>query len=313
MQGKSAAEIARDLGTCGPTQSTISDIISRFENRQPLTGRGRERRRDRALQGDDLSLFRRTYMEDPVTFLEELQSGQFEMTVRGRKVSVPVLCITMRDAGIILHRLYTLAHQHCELKRVMFWRRYHNGYTIDMLMFTGESGVNKRDAKIRKFQRQWRGCRSPNSALDIEQGWTHTMIPVMSMYGVLDWKVLRAETDRDSKGTSAKHFKKFVRECIVPHLHPYPQAHSVVVMNRASIHFRPDIFELIERHGARVLPLVPYSTWDNAVEYLLEWVREWLERNDFFVGMVGGLRGVDTAFKMLPNGYARRVIEHCGY
>jgi hypothetical protein len=56
-------------------------------------------------------------------------------------------------------------------------------------------------------------------------------------------------------------FKGFAQRCIVPHLRPYPQPHSVVVMDRASIHFRPDIIELIERRGARVFPCAPHCPW----------------------------------------------------
>jgi hypothetical protein len=52
-----------------------------------------------------------------------------------------------------------------------------------------------------------------------------------------------------------------VQRHIVPQLRPYPQPHSVVVMDRASIHFRPDIIELIERRGARVFACAPHCPW----------------------------------------------------
>jgi len=52
-----------------------------------------------------------------------------------------------------------------------------------------------------------------------------------------------------------------VQRHIVPQLRPWPQEHSVVVMDRASIHFRADIIELIERRGARVFACAPHCPW----------------------------------------------------
>lgn len=96
-QGKSVSEIFRDLGTSGPKPSCIYKIIKRFKNREALTGRGRERRRDRALQGEDLLLFKRLILRDPVAFLDELQTKMFSLTVRvqffRKKVSIPVYLI----------------------------------------------------------------------------------------------------------------------------------------------------------------------------------------------------------------------------
>jgi transposase len=89
--------------------------------------------------------------------------------------------------------------------------------------------------------------------------------------------------------------------------------HSVVVMDRCSIHFREDVRELIERTGAVILPLAPYCPWDNAVEYLHSYVKAWLQRHDRWVAEVGAEHGIDTAFRSLDDGYARRTIEHCGY
>lgn len=139
------------------------------------------------------------------------------------------------------------------------------------------------------------------------------MIPVMSVHGVIDWKVLRAKRNSDPRGTNTNQFKRFVRQCLVPHLRPYPQPHYVIVMDRASIHFRPDVIELIERTGARVMPLAPYCPWDNAVEHMHAWVKSWLKRHYDWVERVGPICAISASFECLPDGYARRTIEHNGY
>jgi transposase len=84
-------------------------------------------------------------------------------------------------------------------------------------------------------------------------------------------------------------------------------------MDRASIHFRPDVIELVERHGGRIMPTAPYCPWDNAVEYLHSWVKSWLKRNERFVEQVGAIEGISAAFREVPDMYALRTIQHCGY
>ena len=89
------------------------------------------------------------------------------------------------------------------------------------------------------------------------------MMPVVSVHGLLSFEIIRAPKQHENmhRGVDADRFKTFVNRCIVPHLQPYPNAHSVVLMDRASIHFRPDIIELIERRGAHVLACAPHCPW----------------------------------------------------
>lgn len=198
-----------------------------------------------------------------------------------------------------------------EWKRVLFWRQYNIMFTVEMLLFTDETGVNKDDA-MRRYQRYWRGQRAEYRSVFVP-GKRHNVIPLMSIFGVVGNKVLRAKRNVDPRGTNTKQFKRFVRQVVVPHLRPYPQAHSVVVMDRASIHFHPDIIELIERRGARVFGLAPYCPWDNPTEYLHAFIKAWLKRQQRWVERVGIFTAVQVAMNMLPPGYAVNTIRHCGY
>ena len=89
--------------------------------------------------------------------------------------------------------------------------------------------------------------------------------------------------------------------------------HSVVVMDRASIHFSPDVIELIERRGARVFPTAPYCPWDNPTDYLHSWVKSWLKRNEVLVDQIGPQPAMDRAFRCVPPMFALHAIRHCGY
>jgi hypothetical protein len=130
----------------------------------------------------------------------------------------------MKEIGLTRQKMYTLSANYCEWKRILFWRRYHLYFSIEQLMFTDESGVSKHD-RMRHFQRYYRGERNPNRAIFVS-GRRHTMIPVMSIYGVIDWKVLRAARNSDPRGTNTNQFKRFLRECVLPHLQPYPLPHT---------------------------------------------------------------------------------------
>ena len=109
-----------------------------------------------------------------------------------------------------------------------------------------------------------------------------------------DTSVAEALPTRAMRATNTNQFKRFLRSCILPHLQPFPMQHSVVVMDRASTHFRPDVIELIERHGASVFPTAPYCPLDNPTEYLNSWVKSWLKRNEMLVERIGPQLAMDT-------------------
>ena len=301
--------IAVDLLPSGPKERTIHDILVRYRAGMLLTGRERRRRADRALTGERLQLLMRMVTNNPTKFLDEMQQGLVDLD--GVHVSTSVLCETLKKVGLTRRKIYTLSANYCEWKRILFWRKYNALYSVEQMVFTDESGVSKHDT-MRQFQRYWRGARSPNRYVYVG-GKRHTMIPVMSIHGVLDWTVLRARRNSDPRGTNTGQFKRFVRRCILPHLQPYPMPHSVVVMDRASIHFRPDVIELIERRGARVFPTAPYCPWDNPTEYLHSWVNSWLKRNEMLVDQIGPQLAMDRAFRRVPPLYALNAIRHCGY
>jgi len=75
-------------------------------------------------------------------------------------------------------------------------------------------------------------------------------------------------------------------------------------MDRASILFRPDVNELVERRGARVFPTAPYCPLDNPTEYLHSRVNIWLKRNEMLVERIGPQLAMDRAFRNVPPLYA---------
>lgn len=304
--GLSTVKIAHNLLPNGPKERTIRDILKRYNDGVQLVGRARAKRKDTILNLRDRLLIMQMVHDDPVLFLSEIQRGL--LRIRGKAVSIATVCKTMKELGLTRQKIYTISARYCEWKLVLFWQKYQDCFTIEQLLFTDESGVKTFDV-MRKFQYFWRGQRSPYRNIYIA-GKTHTMIPVMSIHGVLDYSVFPVPKNSDVRGTNTAMFKRFVKNHILPHLQPFPLPHSVV---RASIHFRPDVVDVIEQRGGKFFATAPYCPWDNPTEQLHSWIKSWLKRNHEVPSEVGVENAIRLAFASVPPNYAYNTIINCGY
>jgi transposase len=76
------------------------------------------------------------------------------------------------------------------------------------------------------------------------------------------------------RGTNAVAFQAYVGQVLVPAL----RAGDVVVFNNLASHLRPEVTAAIERIGARVLPLPPFSPDFNPIEEMFSKLKEALRR-----------------------------------
>jgi transposase len=77
-----------------------------------------------------------------------------------------------------------------------------------------------------------------------------------------------------SGGTDAATFQTYVEQVLVPALHEG----DVVVFDNLAAHLRPEVTEAIERAGASVLPLPPYSPDLTPIEEMFSKFKECLRR-----------------------------------
>ncbi len=75
-------------------------------------------------------------------------------------------------------------------------------------------------------------------------------------------------------GTTAATFQSYVEQVLVPAL----RKGDVVIFDNLAAHLRPEVTEAIERTGARVLPLPPYSPDFNPIEEMFSKFKEALRR-----------------------------------
>src|SRR5207249_4776416 len=74
--------------------------------------------------------------------------------------------------------------------------------------------------------------------------------------------------------SNAATFLAYVEQVLVPVL----RRGDVVIFDNLSSHFTPGVAEAIERVGARVLPLPPYSPDMTPIEEMFSKLKEWLRR-----------------------------------
>jgi transposase len=131
------------------------------------------------------------------------------------------------------------------------------------LVFVDETGVTT--AMTPAYGRAPRGERVEASA---PASWESvTVIAAMGLEGV------RAPL-AFAGGTNALTFQTYVEQVLVPALRPG----DVVIFDNLAAHLRPEVTEAIERVGARVLPLPPYSPDFSPIEEMFSKFKECLRR-----------------------------------
>jgi transposase len=131
------------------------------------------------------------------------------------------------------------------------------------LVFVDETGVNT--AMTPTYAWAPRGERAYASAPGAWESFTLTA--ALALNGVRAPLVFQGSTD-------ATTFQAYVEEVLVPSLHEG----DVVVFDNLSAHLAPAVSEAIERAGASVLPLPPWSPDYTPIEDMYSKVKEFLRR-----------------------------------
>ena len=180
-------------------------------------------------------------------------------------------------------------------------------YDPDMLVWVDESGCDRRNT-IRKYGYSIRGIPLCNQHL-LVRGTRYSAIPVVSTAGVHD--VYLAEGN-----INGEWFTQFVESCLLPILNPFNGVNqrSVVIMDNASIHHVDTVQDLIERAGARLIFLPPYSPDLNPVEGVFSQVKSMMKENHKLFEVSSCTRTLLTMlFSMVSQQDCNGHISHSGY
>jgi transposase len=213
-----------------------------------------------SLDGDALQRLRKLVETTPDATLESLRQ---QMGIAGSRM---IICRALQKLGLPLKKKSPHAAERdtpeVRRKRREF-RREVEPIEPGRLVFVDETGVTT--AMTPAYGRAPRGERVEASA---PASWESvTVIAAMGLDGVRAPLALPGSVN-------AATFEAYVEQVLVPALRPG----DVVVFDNLSSHLGPAVFEAIERAGARVLPLPPYSPDYTPIEEMFSKFKGFLRR-----------------------------------
>jgi transposase len=139
----------------------------------------------------------------------------------------------------------------------------------------------------------------------------YSMLPAMSVDGILHLEIF-------DKAITGDDFRRFVQG-LLPHMNNWPLPKSVLVFDNALIHRVPDIREMVEERGARLLCLPAHSPDLNPIDLAFPTIKTWLHTNRDRVNQAkeldnGAVRDVFwEAARSITAEQAKKWYEDCGY
>ncbi len=242
----SAFDAANILSVCSKTVQRMIDMFLATGDVEPSK---RKNGPDKELnEFEEMTLIQQIY-QNPGIYLHELRDVVANTT--GTSVHYSTICRTLKRLGFSRKKIHYIALQQSEAKRAIYMAEI-SAFQPEMLVWIDETGCDKRNM-LRKYGYSIRGTPAHNFALRVG-GKRYSAIPVMSMTGILDVYIYEA-------GVNGDVFIDFIRRTVLPLLMPFNglNAHSVVILDNASIHHVAMVQGIINSVGALVKFLPPYS------------------------------------------------------
>jgi transposase len=166
------------------------------------------------------------------------------------------------------------------------------------LIFVDESGLNL--ALTRLYARAPRGVRAVGSVPQ-NYGQSLTVLAALDCCGMRAVLLVPGATDQEV-------FLRFLQQVLGPHLRPG----TVVVMDNLTVHKGAGVAEVVERAGAQLCYLPPYSPDYNPIE------QAWSKIKTLLRGMGARTRrklyrSLNAALAQVTAQDAAAWFEHCGY
>ena len=206
--------------------------------------------------------------ENPAVYLSEICSKIKDST--GIVVSGSTVCKLMHRLGFTRKKLMKVASQRSLEYRGAFMANVLQ-YPREFFVWVDETGSDRRD-QLRKFGYAVRGFPAVSTRLLI-RGTRISAIVAMSSDGVETYELSTGSTD-------AVKFIDFVRGSLVPVMKPFPDTHSILILDNCAIHHVQQIKDYLDDMGMHVLFLPPYSPDLNPVEELFSYLKYYLKEHE---------------------------------
>lgn len=174
-------------------------------------------------------------------------------------------------------------------------------------MFVDETSKDGRDG-LRRYARSKRGTAAIVK-IPFSRGQRISAVAAVTTEGFLGFNHTEGTFTRGS------FHESFITH-ILPHLQPWPLPRSIVIMDNAKIHCYPEIYDVIQRVGAKLIFLPPYSPELNPIETCFAILKAKIKRDCFLAFRNSPYETLrvclDVCLKGTPNCVAN-IYQHCGY
>ena len=230
--------------------------------------------------------------ERPYLFLDEYAE---ELTYRGFFARAPnvqysktCICKALYRLGLTRQKLTFQSHRISALEQQVYADGMKN-FFAEQLCFLDET---RRDQK----SMQRRMGRAPSGVPPVTMtvpgtGPSHSILALTGITGFLAWHAIDG-------GYDAASFLAAFEVRLLPHLRPFPEPQSVLVLDNCSIHHavRAEIELLVAGVGARIFWLPAYSPWLNPIEAMFAQLKAWFRRY-FYWCCADTRRAIEVAMK----------------
>jgi len=265
--------------------STVRRVIARFKADLPLRRlEPRQRRCDTRYEHAELMALKALVQNNATLYLDELRDAVHRRT--GTWASLSTVCRALKNQLHITRKmLHKRAREACELLRSDFIVKCLNNFCWceqnkstsppppltqkllctspnslrDQYIWIDESSVDRRSHQ-RRWGRSLRGTRTGTTLIFV-RGIRHSVLPIMTAHGVLDWYITEGSIGQDK-------FNEFVELNLIPLIEEnggFPGPRSVVVLDNFSTHKNVNFMRRVDEANGVVLHLPPYSPDFNPV------------------------------------------------
>ena len=240
--------------------------------------------------------------ENSAYYLYEICAKILEAT--GVTVSGSTVCKVLHKNGLTRKKLVKVALQRSIEFRGAFMANILQ-YPRDFIVWVDETGSDRRDA-LRKFGYALRGQPAVCKRL-LTRGQRISAVVAMSSDGVEAYELSVGSTNSST-------FLDFVRGSLIPTMQPFPDKHSIIVMDNCSIHHVQEVKDLIESLGIVILFLPPYSPDYNPIEELFSYLKYYLkEHEDLIQALPTPVPIIEAALESVTSTKCNQWINDSGY
>ncbi|PPR01443.1 hypothetical protein CVT24_001906, partial [Panaeolus cyanescens] len=193
----------------------------------------------------------------PDTYLDELQ---WHLAVyHDLPISLSAIHVNLKKAGLTRKLLHRIAQERDEERRASFVHSIQHDFSGTGDEFIAIDESSKNDHTYNRL----RGWATRGKPAHIEapfiRGEHYSMVAAMSTQGYIATRIVPGSVDSFT-------FFDFIVEDVLPLTKPFPDAHSVLVMDNCRIHHTDTLQEVLNDAYVMLLYLPPYSPDLNPIE-----------------------------------------------